>query len=90
LRYSAFLVVNLERSSGTFSGNCSAALSDSIIHYTSARYSVGCGIDPGSSGTETMGSSDGRKGSCDKHPIKHVSREDYQEFLAARCIKNLG
>jgi hypothetical protein len=37
-----------------------------------------------------MGSSDGRKGSGDKHPIKHVSREDYQEFLAARCIKNLG
>jgi hypothetical protein len=29
-----------------------------------------------------MGSSDGRKGSGDKHPIKHVSREDYQEFLA--------
>jgi hypothetical protein len=28
-----------------------------------------------------MGSSDGRKGSGDKHPIKHVSRENYQEFL---------
>jgi hypothetical protein len=37
-----------------------------------------------------MGSSDGRKGSGDKHPIKHFSREDYQEFLAASCIKNLG
>src|SRR5215472_1591781 len=42
LRYSAFLVVNLERSSGTFSGNCSADPSDFIIHYASARYSVGC------------------------------------------------
>jgi hypothetical protein len=79
------------RVSGTFTWSCSAALLDAISHYTSARDSVGCGIDPGSSGTKTR-EEQWREEVIPRTSthIKHVSREGLQEFLATRCIKNLG